>query len=792
MKAQQIMYLDKVIAIGMMTAAFFIVSCEKRVVLKEPPPTKPVVVKAPEERPAEEELQEKKALEAKPPEELPPVAVPPEEIAREEIPPERPPVVEAPKERPAEEELKAEEEPVEVVPEEIAKKEKPPEELPPVAVPHEEIAREEIPPEELPPVAVPHEEIAREEIPPEELWPERKVLVDQFFIAEHYFRQQEYDLALEAYEQYLLEYPLGDKVKDALAQMGTIYYYKNRYGESLSLLKEALKAFPLNNRRAEIHLLIAEIYYHTGKHQESKQTALRWLELYRDYPDKAAVYDLLGQNTWELNEFPRAFYWWLKVHESPSIAEERRQAVRSHLTDLISKATEEQLEEMATYAKGSDLMVPLYVRLGTFFLNSDRLDEAREAAMEILRLATEEGWIRKGRKLLDEIDERLMVNLNVIGCLLPLSGPFAVYGQEVLYGLELGLGLLHGGSGDPSSVELVVRDTEGDPQRAVEALRELREDEKAIIVIGPLISMVAEAVVDHAQESGIPIITLSQSEGITRRGEMIFQNSLAPEDQIRSLVNKVIDEMGLSRFAILYPANPYGTYFMNLFWDEVEAKGGVINAAESYDTQSTDFTVEIKKTVGLFYPRPSPELEEETGQSELMNPNGKGEDSEEEPEPIIDFDAIFIPDNHQGAALIASQLAYHDVVDVRLLGTNLWNSPELVEIAGRYVHGAIFPSAFFPGSGYPGVEEFVEQYERSFGQKPGLLAAIGFDTIRIIQGILKEGAEQIKTRSDLSAALAKSDTFESVTGPMSFDEKRRAKRNPLLLTVSNGHFLPMP
>ena len=462
------------------------------------------------------------------------------------------------------------------------------------------------------------------------------------------------------------------------------------------------------------------------------------------------------------------------------------------MTDLTSKATEEQLQEMATYAKGSDLIVPIYSRLGTSFLRSDRLDEAREAAMEILRLGTEEDWIIKGRELLEEIDERLRVNLNVIGCLLPLSGPFAIYGQEVLRGLELGLGLFHEDTGGPSSMELVVRDTEGDPQKVVEAIRELKEDEKAVLVIGPLISRIAEAAVEKAQEWGIPIITLSQSEGITSKGEMIFQNSLAPEDQIRSLVNKVMDEMGLRRFAILYPANPYGTYFMNLFWDKVEYKEGVINAVESYDTQSTDFTPEIKKMIGLYYPKPRADMEEEGRESEAMNPDVEGEKPEEEPEPIIDFDAVFIPDSYQGAALIASQLAYHDVVDVRLLGTNLWNSPELVEIAGRYVHGAIFPSGFFPGSGYPGVKEFVEQYERSFGQKPGLLAAMGYDTIRIVKGTLKERAEQIKTRSDLSEALAKSDTFESVTGPLSFDEQRRTKRDPLLLTVSGGHFLPMP
>jgi branched-chain amino acid transport system substrate-binding protein len=691
MKVHRIIRIDTLIVAGMIMGTFFMVSCEKRIALKEPPPKKPIAMKKTAGKPTEEQAPAKK---------------PPEEIAPEEI--------------------------------------------------------------------------VKEGIPPEEVWPERKSLIDQFFMAEHYFRQQEYDLALEAYEQYILEYPLGDKVKDALAKMGTIYYYRNQYGEALSLLKEAIKAFPLNGRRAEVHLLIAKIYYHLGEHQESKENALRWLELYKDYPRKEEVYYLLGQNSMVLNEYAKTLDWWLKVLESPYLTETRRQAVRSYLADLISKATEEQLEEMAAYAKGSDLIVPINCRLGAFFLRSDRLDEARQAAMEILRLAPGEDWIMKARELLEEIDERLRVKFDVIGCLLPLSGPFAIYGQEILRGLELGLGLFDKGTRVPSSLELVVRDTEGDPQKAVDAIRELKENEKAALVIGPLISRVAEAAVEEAQESAIPIITLSQSEEITNKGEMIFQNSLAPQDQVRSLVNKVMDEMGLRRFAILYPANPYGTYFMNVFWDTVEERGGVINAVESYDTQGTDFTEEIKKMIGLFYPRPNPEMEEEGGESE------------EQPKPIIDFDAVFIPDSYQGAGVISSQLAYYDVVGVTLLGTDLWNSKELVEIAGRYVNGAIFPSGFFPGSGYPGVKEFVSQYSSSFGQEPGLLAAMGYDTIRIVKQILEDNSGQIKTRSDFAAALAEARTFGSVTGVMSFDEQRRAKRNPLLLTVSGGHFLPMP
>jgi ABC-type branched-subunit amino acid transport system substrate-binding protein len=617
--------------------------------------------------------------------------------------------------------------------------------------------------------------------PPPREPPEEKVVIDHFAIAEGYWRQKEYDKALAAYERYLEASPAGDKVREALTRKATIHYNRNQYEEALPLLLEVVNEYPLNERRAEIHLLIARTYFHLNEYSESRLSALRWLEVYKDYPRKEEIFYLLGQNLKELNHYPRVLYWWLKVLDSPLIEVEQKEDIRSQLLDLIYPATEEELKEMSTYAKESDLISPIYYQLALSYLESDKLDEARDTAIEIVRFEPEEELVIKANEVLQEIEERLKVSPNVIGCLLPLTGPFAIYGQEVLNGLELGLDIFQESSEGLSSIELVIRDTEGDPLIAIQALRELAEDEKAIVTIGPLISKVAEEVVEKAQELSIPIITLSQSEGITSKGEMVFQNCLTPEDQLRSLINKVMGEMGLKRFAILYPANAYGRYFMNKLWDKVESEGGMITAVESYNPEDTDFAREIKKMVGLFYPRPASDVVEE-----------EMEDSEEEPEPIIDFDAVFIPDSHERVALIASQLAFHDVIGVRLLGTNLWNSPELIEIAGEYVHGALFPSGFFPGSGYIGVDSFVDQYKANFGQQPGLLAAMGYDTIRIVKEVLRGEGRDIRTREGLRSALAENNDFAGVTGSMVFDDNRRAKRDPLLLTVSGKYFLPMP
>ncbi len=626
----------------------------------------------------------------------------------------------------------------------------------------------------------------------------KKITIDNFALGERYRHKKQYNKALAAYDKYLKECPTGNRVRDALTGKAKIYYIKKRYEEALPLFLEVIDKYTLE-RRAEIHLLTAKTYFHLKRFPESRLSALRWLDLYEYYPQKEEVFFLLGQCLKELNELPRALYWWLKAYESPSIKAGKKEKVKLQILDLIYQAEEYELKKMATYAEESDLLFPINYQLTLSYLESNKLEEAREIAINIIESASEEEWKIKAQEILQRIDYRFKVKPNVIGCLLPLSGSFAIYGEEVLRGIELGFDIFQEHDEGLASMELIIRDTAGDPGKGIEIIEEFAEQKKALVTIGPLVTKVAEGAAKKAQEAGMPIITFSQSEDITSRGEMVFQNCLTPEDQLRSLLNKVMDEMGLERFAILYPDNSYGRYFMNKFWDEVGSRGGVITAVEPYDPKDTDFAVQIKKMVGLFYPRPKPDIEEIevseerekilAGTEEILEDEDKGK---EEPEPIIDFDAIFIPDSHEKVALIAPQLAYHDVVGVTLLGTNLWNSPELIGIAGKYVNGAIFPSDFFYGSGYIGVDEFVERYKSIFGQNPGFLAAVGYDTIRIVKEILKEKGKDIKTREDFRSSLAEDRNYNSVTGPMFFDSQRRATRDPLLLTVRGRHFLPLP
>ena len=630
--------------------------------------------------------------------------------------------------------------------------------------------------------------------PPVGVRPEKPPVLDDFGLAEQAFEVGNYDEAIEKYALYLKEHPRGDKSRQALYRVATIYYLKHAYEKALSLYKRVAEEYPAHKDFPIVKYDIANTYYRLGAYEQSRDLAEEWLQRYPMNPIKGEVLLLLGKSFKALGYNRKAFYWWLKASEASKDSPEVLSDVVDRIIGLIKDSPMEDLQAMTESAAGTDYLPHIYYQMATIYLEGNQLDNAKSSAMALVRSTPDQYWVSIGRHILERIEEELSVRMGVVGCLLPLSGPFAIYGQEVLNGIQLGMGIWTESQGYPA-LELVIKDTGGETENAVSAVEELANEEKVMAIIGPLVSKPTVAAAKKAQELGVPIITLTQKEGVTDEGEMVFRNFMTPLKEVQSVLDKAVNDLGLKRFAVLYPDNPYGRYFMNVFWDQAEELGGTIRAVESYKPEETDFAVEIKKMVGLHYPRP--ELVVQTymqmKSTEWENEMEERQASDEEPDPIVDFDAVFLPGNPEQVALIAPQFPFYNIFDVRLLGTSLWQSPELIKTAGDYVQGALFPSGFYAKSNASGVRDFVELYEKNFESEPGLLAASGYDTIRFVKDVM--GVGLIRTRRDFQYRLAHHESFYGITGKISFDEQGEVEKSPILLTVSGKRFKetsPMP
>jgi len=152
----------------------------------------------------------------------------------------------------------------------------------------------------------------------------------------------------------------------------------------------------------------------------------------------------------------------------------------------------------------------------------------------------------------------------------------------------------------------------------------------------------------------------------------------------------------------------------------------------------------------------------------------------DEPKPIINFEAIFIPDDYKKINLVVPQLAYYDITKVQLLGTSEWDSFALIRDSGKFVEGAVFVDGFFKDSPLPLVKSFVMDFEDTFHFPPTLLDALGFDTTKVI---LKTIASRGLFNSE---ALLSFKGYVGVTGFTGFTADGEGMRKFFLLTVSEG------
>lgn len=444
-----------------------------------------------------------------------------------------------------------------------------------------------------------------------------------------------------------------------------------------------------------------------------------------------------------------------------------------------------------------------------------RLDETLKA---LLREAPNSPWAPAAKQMAERTARRFEVKPKVVGAVLPMTGKYKALGDAVLRGLNLAL--------KGSGVELSVKDSQGDVNLAGKLVEDLALDEGAIAIVGPLLSDDARRAALVAEELQVPIITLSRADGLTQIGPHVFRNMVTNRQQADALAEYATGTLGFKSFGVLFPNIPFGVEVANEFWDAVEKRGGVVRAAENYDHDQTTFTAEAKKLVGRYY------LEDRWDYIEKMRDTREQglddfrrrkamEKIRKELDPVVDFEALLIPDSWQRVSLVAPALAVEDLVTnacdkkdleriqkttgkdqlktVVLLGPSTWSSPrtrngeswELVERGGKFVHCSVYVDGFYEGSSRKATRVFVDHFKDDYKDaQPTLLDAVGFDT----GGMLKQLLDQqgVKTRSDLRERLSTLRGFEGATGTTHFDQNREAVKPLFLLTIDPKGLKELP
>lgn len=339
-----------------------------------------------------------------------------------------------------------------------------------------------------------------------------------------------------------------------------------------------------------------------------------------------------------------------------------------------------------------------------------------------------------------------------LAVILPLTGEWSIYGEPIRNGVELALEDIRENRDLPYEITLQVLDSESNPSRAAEVLREAYRD-GALAAVGGVTSESALAMVPVAQEMERLLVSPSASSpeltGISRYFFRVFPSDFREGTTMGTFVAQ---KLNITSLVILAADTTYAKGVSEVFADSFESYGNEVMETLVYPAGTEDLSDYVRQAL--------------------------------EPDP----QAIYVADFARPVRRILAE-AKRQGFDGKLLTTSAFNAPEILAAAGNDAEAVILTqTAFEPeASENPKVQAFVQAYQEAYGETPGTYAAHGYDALHVLVDAL--GKLSLRSPGEMLKGIRSLDNnYSGVTGAIQFDERGDVGQFPRVYILQDGKF----
>jgi branched-chain amino acid transport system substrate-binding protein len=338
----------------------------------------------------------------------------------------------------------------------------------------------------------------------------------------------------------------------------------------------------------------------------------------------------------------------------------------------------------------------------------------------------------------------------VVGEFASLTGGTATFGRSSDAGVQLAVTEVNAGGGLlGKKLRVVVEDDQSKPEEARTAVLKLLKQDQVVAVLGEVASSRSLAAAPECQRAGVPMISpASTNPKVTAVGDYVFRVCFIDPFQGSTMAKFAAESLHAKTAAILRDVkNDYSVGLADFFRDEFMRRGGKILIDVSYSEGDIDFKAQLTAIRGV-------------------NPN-----------------VVFVPGYYTEVGLIARQ-ARELGIAVPLLGGDGWDSPRTVEIGGAAVNGCYFSNHYAVDDPNPVAQSFIEKFRKKYSEVPDAMAVLGYDaTLVLADAIRRAGTVEGKALRD---AIAATKDFAGVSGKITIDEHRNARKSIVVLKIDQG------
>ena len=184
----------------------------------------------------------------------------------------------------------------------------------------------------------------------------------------------------------------------------------------------------------------------------------------------------------------------------------------------------------------------------------------------------------------------------LLGYLPALTGPSSSTGVGINRGIQLAVQEINAAGGiDGRQLELITRDTQSDPTKAVNGAAELTHGQKVSAVFGPVNSGESLAVVPLLARANTPQVHPCWVDSLTdpKKYPMCFRNA-PTNQQIGGAANRyVVEVLKRKKVAVISDTTGYGTASVNAYVPMLKAIGADVVYQGNVDAANPDLKPEL-------------------------------------------------------------------------------------------------------------------------------------------------------------------------------------------------------
>ena len=183
-----------------------------------------------------------------------------------------------------------------------------------------------------------------------------------------------------------------------------------------------------------------------------------------------------------------------------------------------------------------------------------------------------------------------------VGAILAVTGGASFLGGPEARTLEMMAEEINAKGGiNGNKIELIIKDSAGDPEKAISFAKQLIEEDKVFAIIGPSTSGETMKIKNIAEEAQMILLSCAAAEVIVNPvAKYVFKTPQKDSDAVKKIYGTMKD-MGISKIAVLTGNTGFGNAGKGQLEAIAPEFGIEILASEVYDKKETDLSAVVAK-----------------------------------------------------------------------------------------------------------------------------------------------------------------------------------------------------